>query len=296
MACSNPFYRYNKYSGSYSRIPCGWCISCRIDKRTYFQDRFEFDFFKKFNCVGTFGCITYDDNHLPFGFFDDLPSLRKKHMVDFWKRVRSYMSYHKIDNNLLRKDFKHYTVGEYSDDGRPHYHFIAIGLDYRLAEDLYSKCWDKSVIIDSRPILNGGMSYVLKYLDKQEHGDLLDKYFDAGIEPPFLINSHKVGDGLYRKENLDLTTMTYHWDNKNRPIPPRIRNILNLDLVPFKNIKVRNFLSKNGGDYDSADKYIRQSRNEFFEHRMTNNNEPVNRVQEYPDTNKVLEIRGSLIR
>ena len=197
MACSSPLYRFNDYTQSLSRIPCGWCMNCRVDRRTYFQDKIEYEYFKNFNGVGTFGCITYDDCHIPLGLFGDKPTLIKKDMQKFWKRVRRYINYHKINNEFINPNFKHFTVGEYSDGCRPHYHFIAVGLDFQVAEELYRKCWKMADIIDSRPILDGGIPYVLKYIDKQQHGEQLEIYADEGIEPPFMINSHQVGFGLY---------------------------------------------------------------------------------------------------
>lgn len=292
MACSSPLYRFNPYINAFSRIPCGWCMSCRVDRRSYFQDRIEYALYKDFNGYGTFGCITYDDYHIPLGQFNDLWTLRKKHVQDFWKRVRSYMSYHKINSHLLNRKFKHFTVGEYSpDDFRPHYHFIAVGLDYETALDLYEKCWDKSVIIDSRPIKVGGISYVLKYIEKQLHGQqAVETYDDNGIERPFMVNSHNVGNGLYCKDNVNFETQTYRWNGRNVPLPPWVKARYGLLPLPFKkNALISQFAKENDMSYNDADYYFRSVRDKSMLARARNRNELVDEIQ-YSRTDINLEI------
>lgn len=292
MSCSNPFYKWNVYTKSWSRIPCGWCMACRVDRRTYFQDRFEYDLYKKFDGVGTFGCITYDDFHLPSNNFGDMWSLSKSDVQKFWKRVRAYISYHKINNALIRKDFKHFTVGEYSPtDFRPHYHFIAVGLDFAAALPIFEKCWKNAVIFDSRPILRGGMSYVLKYIDKQRHKEQLEDYIDNGLEPPFMISSHSVGNGLYSSENVDFKNQTYKWNGFNRPLPPRVKAFFNMLPRPFSlKDDVKYFAEKTGMAYYEADKYIRAARERRLEHRSWRELRPVEPVGVFSDTNPLLEL------
>lgn len=268
MSCSSPLYKWNKYTSSYSRIPCGYCMACRIDRRNYYQDRFEYDFYKTFKGVGTFGCITYDDNHIPLNVYGDMWSLRKKDVQNFWKRVRSYIRYHKINNRYINPNFKHYTVGEYSPvDFRPHYHFIAVGLDYAAALDIYERCWRSSVVIDSRPILQGGMSYVLKYLEKQQHGlQAVKQYDDNGLERPFLISSHCVGQHLF--DNMNLDNATYHWNGRDVPLPRFVRNRLRLRVKPSLSSRVKDFAASNNMSYDDADFYLRDAKERSLARRQ----------------------------
>lgn len=287
MACSNPFYRYNKITNSYARIPCGWCMSCRIDKRNYYRDKFEYCLRKEFNSVGSFTCITYDDNHLPLNFDGTIPTLKKSDSVNFIKRVRSYLKYHKIDSPFLKQGFKFFCAGEYGDLGRPHMHYIFCGLDYTCVNELFRSCWKNGVIIDNRPILDGGINYVMKYMDKQQHGSELDEYYDNGVEPPFMHCSHSLAKGLY-----DTDEDYYEWRNKKRPLPIWVRNsrFIKPDTKPSD--FVLQFAEKNNMSYDDADYYLRRSKLLDIEHNAHFNNEPV--LATYGDvsrTHKRIELK-----
>ena len=78
---------------------------------------------------------TYDDEHavrLARNVDDRIVlTVRKKDVQNFFKRVRSYIKYHKIDDPRCQKDFKVIWCSEYGDKRqRPHFHFIAFGLDF----------------------------------------------------------------------------------------------------------------------------------------------------------------------
>lgn len=274
MSCSRPFFRFNKLTRHYDSIPCGWCIKCRIDKRMYYKTRFDYSFYKEHKGVGSFVCVTYDDEHLPLTPFGE-PTLEKSAPVNFIKRVRSYMKYHKINNQLIHRNFKYIAVGEYGDEGRPHYHFLFSGLDYAAAEPIFRKCWNKATIIDSRPILQGGVNYVLKYIDKQQHGsELNEQYFDLGKCPPFANYSHSFGFGVY-KNGLDLNKGTFSYGAKDIPLPIYVKNKLLLGTPKRRSDKIVQFASKNRMSYDDANKFIVESQEHNFERSMRQHGEPV---------------------
>lgn len=102
MLCSWP--REVADTGVY--YPCGKCLHCRINRERIWQHRIVLESIKwPDNCFTT---ITYNDEHLPEG-----GNLVPRDMQLFMKRLRKYYSPKKI---------RFYTVGEYGEKGRPHYH------------------------------------------------------------------------------------------------------------------------------------------------------------------------------
>lgn len=286
MACSQPFYRYNETTHSFVRIPCGWCMSCRIDRRNYFSDRFEYSFYKEFNGIGSFTTITYDDNHIPLSADGKSFTLKKSDSIKFLKRIRSYMNYHKINNPFLNSKFKFFCAGEYGEStNRPHLHFLFCGLDYSAIDEVIKPCWKNGIIVDNGPILPGGIKYVMKYLDKQQHGEALDKYLDLGIEPPFIHCSHKMAKGLY-----DTNEPFYEWHGKKRPLPIWIRN---KRLIPSQSpIKqyILEYAHKHNMTYDEADYVLRRDKDSSIIQQTIFNNEPVT----YSDSVRPMSVRSEL--
>lgn len=275
MACFNPFSIYLPSSRSYASVPCGWCMGCRIDRRQYFQDKFEYSFHKDFNSVGSFSTITYDDNHLPLNKFG-IPTLRKRSVVLFLKRLRRYIDYHKLSSPLVNPHFKYFAVGEYGATCRPHYHFIFCGLDYSTLPLLVSQVWKEGGIQDHGPILPGGIRYVLKYMDKQLHGPQLDKYLDNDLEPPFFLSSHRVGPGLYSPSNC--VGNFYMWHNKKRPLPIWVRNKRFLFSESPVSSRVSDFSVSSSMSYDESELYLRSSYVNQVQSKVHFNNEPVSDV------------------
>lgn len=93
-------------------VPCGQCIGCRIDRSRHWALRCVHE--SKFHLRNSFLTLTYSDDLLPAGL-----SLEKKHLQDFFKRLRNYGF-----------EFRYFAVGEYSDSNRPHYHVLLFGEDF----------------------------------------------------------------------------------------------------------------------------------------------------------------------
>lgn len=252
MSCASPLTQYNKYLNKTLTIPCNRCINCRIDKRNSWVDRCNYAL-KQYNFAGAFVTFTYDDYHLydpslegschytdsslsPDG--KSYVTLNKKDVSRLIMRIRSYLNYHKINTPLSDPHFKYLAVGEYGGEyGRPHLHILFFGLDFAANKHIFNKCW-KSGIVDVRPILNGGIPYVLKYLDKQLYGDqLFDAYDKYNIQAPFKTQSPSLGSDLYR-DSVSSGFAASHSNcyrtkhNRLRPIPSYWRKKL---LTPNEN-------------------------------------------------------------
>lgn len=101
-------------------IPCGHCIGCKLDSASMWGTRCTLEAKNwKNNCFIT---LTYNNEHLPHN--KDKPTLRKKDLQDFLKRLRYYEK--GIETWELTKEknpIRYFACGEYGPKGgRPHYH------------------------------------------------------------------------------------------------------------------------------------------------------------------------------
>lgn len=207
MGCAYPVKIINKNyeSGAvqlwkrerYFFVPCGKCLSCQISKRTWLNTACNYEF-NKYG-IGSFTTLTYDNEHILKNWNEKLNifTLCYKDFQDFMKRLRE---------NLFRKygfrmDFKYLAVGEYGgESGRIHFHVLFFGLDCRNNDlDIYN-AW-KNGICQNLPIKEGGINYVLKYLDKANIRRK-EKVLLNDEEQPFLKHSAGLGKGFI-EEHLD---------------------------------------------------------------------------------------------
>lgn len=111
---------------------------------------------------------------------------------------------------------------------------LFFGLDFYYAKAIIKNTW-KNGLIDVLPILEGGIRYVLKYLDKQMFGDDLKRNFtDNYIEPPFNSFSTGIGNELFLHQlNHIRTRGTYrNLAGKERPLPAYYRELLSAPELP----------------------------------------------------------------
>lgn len=161
-------------------VPCGRCFHCQLIKQHYLTDRMFCSWiYHEFNSFVTF---TYDDNNLviPEGCLN--PTLVPSHL-------RGY-----IDNlkHIVEHSFEYFGCGEYGDRfGRPHYHVLFFGLDYKFYEKFFANSW-KYGSIKVLPVVQSSFNYVSKYLLSGQ-SEKLAKYFDYGIEKPFSVMSRGLG-------------------------------------------------------------------------------------------------------
>lgn len=123
-------------------IPCGHCIGCRLRYARNWANRLMLE--ASLNKQNWFVTLTYSDDNLRWSkdsfklnaYFPSMPTLEPDDFTKFMKRLRITLSRKFSDKPL----FKYYMCGEYGDKfGRPHYHFIGLGLEL---DDLYY--WNKS--------------------------------------------------------------------------------------------------------------------------------------------------------
>lgn len=185
----------NKANYERIQVPCRWCLNCRVDKRNFLEDCLT-DYFKVMNGYGAFTTLTYDVAHAPYvrNKKGELSaSLRYDHWDNFIHSLRRYVRTKLPDSNGTSHNFKELCVGEYGEEGelfdRPHMHVIFLGLDYKVLEKILPTVW-KHGYTRNLPIKDGAFRYVLKYCDKQQHGDLLEELFDQNNrERPFAVHS-----------------------------------------------------------------------------------------------------------
>lgn len=235
MACAHPFLRTDniknpQYGLINSYIPCGMCLNCRVDKQNQLRDRCEQELIN-FKC-GAFVTVTYDDYNIVDKLRHDSAgklnaTLSRDDHKKFLYRLRQNVK-NKLPNNLLSNhNFKFLVVGEYGGDGqifdRPHLHYLFFGLDFAVCKKVIADSWNKQGIVEVDPILEGGISYVLKYLDKQLFGrQAQQKYDDNNLERPFQCHSVGLGKSLYENQlkYIKSTRGSYRWKGKDRPVPP----------------------------------------------------------------------------
>lgn len=136
MKCSQPFMRDHSGKIRWSTkmteeerlactpFPCGNCLPCRINKARTWQHRIMLE--ARSHLESSFITLTYDDDHLPRNARAD-PELRKKHLQNYFKRLRK----------RINQPFRYFAVGEYGDkSGRPHYHACLFGLGRSFGPDV----------------------------------------------------------------------------------------------------------------------------------------------------------------
>lgn len=101
-------------------LPCGRCTLCRHAKRVDLTCRLVKEC-SQFDDI-SFLTLTYDDQHLPIND-QGFPTLRKRDIQLFLKRLRRHLSYHYGLDHL-----RFAAAGEYGKRGRrPHWHLMIFG-------------------------------------------------------------------------------------------------------------------------------------------------------------------------
>lgn len=205
-------------------IPCGKCIGCKLDYGKQWSNRIMLE--SKDYEHNWFITLTYDNElkadgsykHLPTTLLlntDDegkyidharIPTLRKKDLQDFLKRLRK---------NSGQK-FRYYACGEYgSVNGRPHYHICLLNFrindlkfDYMSGDgykfytsEFISNTW-KNGLISINEMTRETASYTARYCMKKAENDM--DYEVYSMENEFTTMSRRPGIGYkYFKEFKD---------------------------------------------------------------------------------------------
>lgn len=129
MICHKPLTAWKQLNGTMTfnekeaigqqyKLPCAQCMGCRLEKSRQWAIRsvHESQLHER-NCFIT---LTYAD--MPKN-----KSLNKKHLQDFWKRLRK---------SIYPKKIRYFACGEYGDSfNRPHYHAIIFGYDFGISDE-----------------------------------------------------------------------------------------------------------------------------------------------------------------
>ena len=236
MACFNPrsAWRYN-YGASkgqmtfkrpwppefdrdgvnYFLLPCGKCVGCLLDRSRRWMVRLCNE--RKMHECACFLTLTYAPENLPCD-----GSLDKKHLQDFWKRLRAALGSTKI---------RYFAVGEYgARTQRPHYHaivfgwsppdMVAVGLgsdgDRIYTSDFLTRIWSLgSVVVGA--FSPRSAAYVARYCVAKV------QKWDAGDPrvPPYNVMSRRPGIGgdyfeLYKDSLVNDTVVV---DGRPFPLP-----------------------------------------------------------------------------
>lgn len=248
MSCANEnFYIKDTHFWNVNyKIPCRWCVNCRVDRKKQWIERCNYEFKNKVS--GAFVTFTYSDEYLPLVKGNDeriRATLRINDARKFIERLRKYIENHETENNILRqKEFTYLGIGEYGLNGeifdRPHFHILFFGLDFYYNKKLFEQEW-KMGLIDSLPILQGGIAYVLKYIDKQVMGKeaRYNNYYRWGLEAPKQFNSKGLGSNLYLDEfeNAQRNNGVIKYGMKEIIVPQYYKNKTLMKIDNKKNIK-----------------------------------------------------------
>lgn len=243
---------------TFTEIPCGKCIDCKLQYSRQWADRciFESSYYKETECW--FLTITYDDDHI-MDVGSDLfaGTLLKKELSAFIKNLRRQIEYHGYGDGI-----RFYACGEYgSKTFRPHYHMILYGLDLKKFDNLeywvktksgyctwrsplLEKIWKNGMIVVS-PISWDTCAYTARYVLKKANGITPDHYIANGVEPEFVLMSRRPGIGrqyfddnyenIYRTDEVFIKSA----DGGRKGKPPKYYDSLYEKINPdnYKRIK-----------------------------------------------------------
>lgn len=206
---------------SVKMIPCGQCISCRLNKSRDWANRIMLEA-KEYPC-NYFVTLTYNDEYLPIKrcYNDETGeiitgfTLKKEDLEKFNHDLRQYWK-RKFNHDGIR----YYECGEYgSKNLRPHYHCIIFNLPnlsdlkiYRTTEigsilytsETLSNIWKKGYVVIGEVTWESA-SYVARYVMKKKFGKEANQYYKSMAKiPEFTTMSRMPGIGKnYYEANKD---------------------------------------------------------------------------------------------
>lgn len=243
---------------SYTELPCGQCLGCRLEHSAIWADRCMLEM--KYHDSNYFLTLTYNDENLPTENDVDIftgETLETKHMTLvkrdlqlFWKKLRNHFP----DQNI-----RYFACGEYGEKyKRPHYHAIVFGLKlddlkevgkssignkFYESEEL-NKCWTNGFVSIAEANYET-CAYTARYVTKKATENL-DYYYELNnIVKPYIVMSRKPGIGKQYYEDNDVFEYEYinlSTQNGGRKVkPPRYyEKLLEIDNPTlYKSIKLK---------------------------------------------------------
>lgn len=201
--CSN---YSEKIVREFTEIPCGNCISCRLEYSRQWANRCMLEYSDHDPESVWFITLTYNSESIinnPIGS-NDIYSLQKSDLQKFFKNLRRQVEYHHLRHE---ENIRYYACGEYGDKNkRPHYHIIIYGLfiddltffqktkkGYPLfRSEFLEKCWNKGIVAVGK-VNWDTCAYTARYVMKKQKGAGIEYYYNNGIEPEFCIMSRRPG-------------------------------------------------------------------------------------------------------
>lgn len=195
MACYTPIKAYrgpngkiffDSKSGYIDRpleINCGRCVGCRVARVREWQLRIMHE--SQLHDRNCFLTLTYDDEHVP-------DELNVRDWQLFCKRLRKELSCEVEPFN----EFRYFLAGEYTDEGRPHFHAAVFGQDFTKdstpfrssphklwTSEQVERCWRNGfhTVGGLTPESSG---YIAKYVTKKVTGDQAQAHY-GGRRPEF---------------------------------------------------------------------------------------------------------------
>lgn len=223
------FRRSEGYSDLPTKVPCGQCIGCKLERSRQWALRCKYE--AQLHDDNCFITLTFDDDHLPSDY-----SVNVRDFQLFMKRLRK-----KFSGQTIR--FFH--CGEYGDDNlRPHYHAILFGFDFpdkslfrvnngnrlyrsEILENLwpYGFCTIGAVTFESA-------AYVARYCLKKVTGEQADEQYlrvhpisgkQVKVLPEYATMSRRPGIGTewLKKYGSDVYPHDYVVHDGQRMRPPK---------------------------------------------------------------------------
>lgn len=219
MECLYPVTIQDKEgTGRTMQVPCGRCINCRVNKASEWTNRIMCE--ASSHKYVYFCTLTYAPEYLP-----NNGTLVKKHLQDFFKRLRKRVG-----------KFRYYAVGEYGEYGRPHYHYIIFGVDFKNLSEGITSSWNFGFTrVDSFNLATA--RYVARYVTKKFTGDKAKFYQEKNIIPEFSLMSRRPGIGLdfFKKNIQNIKDNGYiRISGKKAPIPRYFYNKLEFSEEDFQ--------------------------------------------------------------
>lgn len=197
MECTNKILISRKPPLGPIRVPCGQCISCRLNRASDWATRIMHE--KKMCGVACFVTLTYDEENLPR--VGEYATLVKSDVQLFLKRLRKEIAPRKI---------RYYLCGEYGEHYcRPHYHLIIFGLSSLESCLVIQKVWPYG-FVHCGDVTYDSACYVARYCTKLLTGPKKEWYIERNILPEFSLMSRRPGIGASWLEKYGKEIKAHH--------------------------------------------------------------------------------------
>lgn len=224
--CNNPIVikSSNKLREISSKVPCGNCLGCRLDRLQLWSERCRVEAKNRHNAFVT---LTYDNYHLHYVDKSSLlPTLDYHDFQKFLWRLRMFIKRNRPEDD---GKYKMFACGEYGGKFlRPHIHVLFFGLDFSKYDSVFKKLWMNGMV-KTLPLLPPSIRYVVDYFTKEHvNGELAKARYDSkGLQRPFKCASHGLGSAYFLEHAKEINeTGCVKIGARHVPIPPYYKRML----------------------------------------------------------------------